>query len=335
MRPGRDAENIRTTLFCILFLLSSLTSPKQAFSGATSTPGSGGAALSSHMSSSAHTWDDFQPVGMRYSIEDNASRIDGRHLPKKSVPPGVTTSRTPLVQFTPGSVMPPIGELMYFPFRGRGQMIELILHYGGLAYTLRVVPMDDWPQVKPATPSGVVPVFTPTAVFDDPTPFAETATIAKYVAGFSDVSGLLPADTEGQASAAKLFDMANSPPLNACDALLNFKPASEAAKEMPGYIKEAISTLQKLEPQLKNTGPFFGGATPHYGDLGLFHTVDNMTSLEPKVLAGLGATWTAWYKAISAFPRIQAYLKSRPNAMSGDVGMPGSRIASMPLETES
>ena len=60
----------------------------------------------------AHTWDEFEPVGMRYRILDKVALVDGRGLAKKDELPEVLTPRiSKRMQVTPGHIMPPVGEL--------------------------------------------------------------------------------------------------------------------------------------------------------------------------------------------------------------------------------
>src|SRR5512147_3210515 len=49
-------------------------------------------------------------------------------------------------------------ELLYFPARGRAEQIRLMFALQGL--TLHENPASNWPELKPTTPFGLLPVFT-------------------------------------------------------------------------------------------------------------------------------------------------------------------------------
>jgi len=276
---------------------------------------------------SAHSWEHFEPVGMRYPIDDRAAMRENRHVSAKVEPPPPEKQTPPVSKracVTPKYVTEPIGELMYFPLRARGEAQRFILHYAGLSYYNRVVEMGEWGELKPTTPKGALPVFTPQSCGFSDEPIAESLDIAKYLASVSNVTGLMPTDAAAVASADSIFEKANGP-LASGNPLLNMFPAEEARPKVPAYAKEAVGILKGLEPQLKGT--FFGGSAPHYGDFGLMHAVDVLKSLDPAAYSSLGPKLTAWFEAMCALPRIKEYLKCRAQPMSGNVGVPGSIIA--------
>lgn len=67
-------------------------------------------------------------------------------------------------------------EFMYFPVKGFGNMVRIVLEDQGVPYTF--VPVtDNWPQLKPQTPFGQVPVLT----VDGTHKIAQSHSIARYL----------------------------------------------------------------------------------------------------------------------------------------------------------
>ena len=46
--------------------------------------------------------------------------------------------------------MAPKAKLLYFDGRGRGEMIRIMLSYGGVEFEDKRIKMEEWPQVKPS-----------------------------------------------------------------------------------------------------------------------------------------------------------------------------------------
>lgn len=272
---------------------------------------------------STHSWEYFQPVGMIYPVEDRAAEHEGRHVPKRHPPPEVLTdlvSKRMLV--TPNKVGVPIGELMYFPLRARGEPLRFLLHYAGLPYEMNTIALSEWPSIKETTPGNQLPVFTPLheeAVTDSPK-------IALYIAKMANMPGLVPSDD----SAAKMYDVCNTAPCAGAQALLNWFTVAESEPKLAGDIAAIITEIKKFESQL--TGPFFGGEKPHYGEFALMHLVDVLKSLDPKTLDTLGSKFSTWFAGMCNLKGVKGYLKSRPKAKSGSVGREGSRIATLDVD---
>jgi glutathione S-transferase len=276
----------------------------------------------------AHTWDEFEPVGMRYRIIDKVALADGRGLAAKDPLPEVLTPRTSKrMQVTPGHVMPPAGELVYFGVRGRAEPLRFILHYAGLAYTNRQVEGSEWGDMKATTPRGQLPIFTPE---DEEEPVCETADIAKYIAGVSNLPGLMPTDVAAAESAYKMMEMVMAGPSEQLMMATNLFPAADAETKLPSIVADTVKELAPIGKELK--GNFFGGDAPHYGEFGLFHVVDLLRVNDAKVFDTLGGGWKSWFDLMLKLPGIEAYLNARPKANGGEVGFPGSRIATLPLD---
>ena len=281
---------------------------------------------------SRHSFEFYEPVGyyQRGAIEDRTAVELGTHMYVSEPPPPpekCTPREQKISRCTPGYPMWPVGELVYFPVRARAESLKMILHYAGLAYTLKTVEFSEWGELKPTVPNQCLPAFTP----DEGEMFCETADIAKYIASISTKPGLLPADPT---VAMKLMLMSQEKPFTSVNPMLNIKSKEDAKKEGPALAKECYAVLKKTaEPEMsKIAGPYFGGKAPHFGDFGVWVAVDQLVKLEPKTLDTLGASWKAWYDQIASLKPVIAYLACRPAAGSGKVGMPGSMMYELPLD---
>lgn len=67
-------------------------------------------------------------------------------------------------------------EFIYFPVKGYGNMVRIILEDQGIPYVYTPVG-ENWPQVKPTTPLGQVPVL----VINGTTKIGQSHTIARYI----------------------------------------------------------------------------------------------------------------------------------------------------------
>lgn len=115
---------------------------------------------------STHSWEHYEPVGyyQRGPIEDRVAPILGKHMYVSEPPPPpekCTPREQKVARFTPGYAAWPVGELYYFGVRGRAEPIRLIMHYAGVAYTLRTVEHSEWGDLKPTMKTLVSATATP------------------------------------------------------------------------------------------------------------------------------------------------------------------------------
>ena len=50
--------------------------------------------------------------------------------------------------------MAPKIKLTYFEFRARGEIIRILLHYGGLQFEDKKIKREEWPEFKPSKSIG-------------------------------------------------------------------------------------------------------------------------------------------------------------------------------------
>ncbi|XP_055881273.1 hematopoietic prostaglandin D synthase-like isoform X4 [Biomphalaria glabrata] len=78
-------------------------------------------------------------------------------------------------------------KLYYFNFRGRGELIRLLLHTAQVEFIDHRVQPSDWPELKPNTPEGHVPFLEVDGV-----QYGESLPLARYLAKKYNLMG----DTE-------------------------------------------------------------------------------------------------------------------------------------------
>ncbi|CAK1555545.1 unnamed protein product [Leptosia nina] len=64
----------------------------------------------------------------------------------------------------------------YFPFKGMGEGIRMLLNYGGQKFDDRRIPREQWPELKPNTPFGQMPVLDVNGK-----QYSQTLAIARYL----------------------------------------------------------------------------------------------------------------------------------------------------------
>ena len=219
------------------------------------------------------------------------------------------------------------GTLLYFPLRARAEHLRMMMRHAEIMYEDSIVTFDTWPDLQGTMPANTAGKRQlPVLWLADGTMMCETADIAAYLASLAPFH--LHPDAPG---AKEMFEQCNNRPLSLAMPLTNWFDAEESNKRLPAFLEEAIPLLKEFEAKLGEQAFFYGPDGPHYGEFGLWHVVNLVHGLHPDALDDLGAL-TAWADRIAALPRVYPYLAERPKAMSGNVGRPGSRIATTPLD---
>lgn len=256
--------------------------------------------------------------------------------------------------------------LLYLPLRARAEALRMMLHYARIPFHDVVIPLDDWPKIKPAMPQGpgaefpgrekgnrALPVLR--LVNGDMLP--ESRDIAAWIAAQAG-HPLLPENELMAAEAHDFFAKSQSLPLFWPTAMLVRFPEQLAEKMMcgedlgdakfpdpkqtsirdwyaaqPGWAQVRPMLLDLEQILETRQGPFFGGSQPHYGEIGVFVSVDALVSLfgREAALAGFGPKWQGWYDSVCALPAVEMYRQKRdsqqgyPNSIVMNHSNPTSR----------
>jgi len=216
--------------------------------------------------------------------------------------------------------------------RSRGEMCRMVAAHGDVQYESHELSFEEWGKFKEEQgklePKGIQTL--PYITKSDGTNMAETCDIMKYLA---ELGGKFVIDD----ATYKLAERANAPPFCMVDPFLNLPEEARKnfgidtpVEDMKKIIAENWKTLAD-ELGDKN---FFAGEKPGYGEVYVFHNIDNGLSWADKELSELCGEEVitklkAFHKRMSELPGIKEYLATRPKfcGMPGSVGNPGEAAA--------
>ena len=209
-----------------------------------------------------------------------------------------------------------IGTLIYFNFRARGEPPRLVAAYAGLNLSQDIFTMSEWGHYKPRMPKGQVPVLS----LPDGAMMPEMNDICKYLAQLPSPAGrqLVVDDRQDSIMCAVNGDL-----LDRVGHITNMYPTIHAVHEQASVREQATQFLLQFSTMLTGAD-FFGGATPGYGELGLWYLVEDCLLVVPDLLDHLEPHLKQWYARVADLPGLAEYLASRPQVGDGTYGMPGS-----------
>ena len=198
-------------------------------------------------------------------------------------------------------------ELLYFPARGRAEQIRLMFALEDVAFTEN--PASNWPELKPTTPFGMLPVLTEHRE-DGEFVLAESGAIMRHLARQFDMYGT---DAIHYALCDSLADFV-------ADARTRYISVAYAATlgttqaQIAQYWEQLPATLGALEKTLaRSTEPdagWFVTAKPTFADVATFDYLDGLERLRPGVLGdypGLGA----FVARFGELPQIKPFIETR------------------------
>jgi len=237
--------------------------------------------------------------------------------------------------------------LHYFPVRGRAEALRIMLKTAGIPYVDKLYTPEEWSEAKKAMPpgKGVPGVCTrpignrglPVLELENGEMIPETADIARLIAeqapeAFPPLHGRKVEEAYEMALAVNTYPlmfptcMLASYPEEVTDAILRGERPDTYhgnLSALPPY-GSVLTTLQDWENRLDSL--FFGGETPHYGEIQLFTVVDALRLVDPPLAAKLGCKLRSWFDRIARLPAVAAYLAERPSCGPACHGKPGSII---------
>jgi glutathione S-transferase len=170
-------------------------------------------------------------------------------------------------------------ELVYFPLRGRANLIRLILAHSGIQHTATV---PDWPAYKPKTPFGQLPVLRQTSNDSNDFELSQSGAIVRYLARDA---GLIPTDPQQAAFVESIVDAWADVRDLAIDAF--FASESDKKKAVEKAVEatfQASAFHGKLLAKNASVGSFYVGESATIADLALFDVVDQIRRLDDTVL---------------------------------------------------
>ncbi|XP_022110404.1 glutathione S-transferase-like isoform X2 [Acanthaster planci] len=198
-------------------------------------------------------------------------------------------------------------RVLYFNIKGKAQLIRLLLHDQGIAFTDDVIDKKDWPAMKPTLnlAFGQMPAF-----WDGDFQLVQTGAILRYLSRKHGTYG--SNDTE-----ASLIDMAYDGIEDFYQRYIrmvydNFANRKEKflAEMVPNVI---LPTLQKLLMTNKNGEGFLVGDKISFADYHLFQFLDALMGLSASACLEAFPVMKAYYERIKARPGINKFLASDLN----------------------
>ncbi|TRY71467.1 hypothetical protein TCAL_03373 [Tigriopus californicus] len=214
--------------------------------------------------------------------------------------------------------MAPKIKLVYFPLRGRAELIRLVLAAGETDYEEDIIEFQDWPDRKADMMFESLPMLT-----WDGEEVGQSLTIARFVAKKLDLAGRNDLE-QARADAivehtTDLFEKYYG--IRYCEDEIRKQANIEAFKD-----KHMVSFLQVANKLLERQGgEYFTGHGMSYGDLAVYMGLQFLNNTEELQSAGMGdiqkdilAKMQAFPKLLSLIPRVEnygrvaEYLKNRP-----------------------
>ncbi|CAL1534552.1 unnamed protein product [Lymnaea stagnalis] len=201
----------------------------------------------------------------------------------------------------------PVFKLFYFNFRGRGELIRLLLHTAQVEFIDERVAFADWPELKPKTPEGYVPFME-----IDGVAYGESLPLARYIARKYNLMG----KTElGQLTADIIMNYVD----DLRDEYVRFKTdkilTQLQKEELEGkFSAETIPNfLGKIEKRLTNSSSgYLAGEDLSIADLTVADVLDTCIKEYPSVLDNFPNV-SRHREMVMGLPQLAGYLASRPD----------------------
>ncbi|CAK8674280.1 unnamed protein product [Clavelina lepadiformis] len=194
-------------------------------------------------------------------------------------------------------------KLLYFNVKARGESIRLIFAEAGIEFEDKRVEPSEWPEIKPTTPFGRVPVL----YIDDKPPLAQSGAIAAYL---GREFGLDAGSSLADAYAHMLFDSFDD--FGSILPYMEEDPVKRKATVQELLEKQINPALDKMEKKFKAGGnDFLVGKKLTYVDLAFWNFCDVLSDFDKTFLTNF-PTLDALCKRVAARPNIKKYVENRP-----------------------
>ncbi|XP_059048744.1 glutathione S-transferase 2-like [Achroia grisella] len=199
----------------------------------------------------------------------------------------------------------PAAVYHYFPIKALGEPIRLLLSYGGQEFQDDRIPYDNWPEYKPKTPFGQMPVLELNGKV-----YTQSVAIARYL---GRKYGLTGADIEEDFLIDQYVDFLNDIRSKSAtvhyetDAALKAKKHEENAKTLYPFL------LQKLDEIIKQNNGYLVGGKLTWGDFvftGLYDYLKVM--MQAPDLDTKYPRFKKLYDTVQSLPKVKEYVAAAP-----------------------
>jgi glutathione S-transferase len=199
-------------------------------------------------------------------------------------------------------------KLHYFNFRGRGELVRLMLAQCAVQYEDVRFEMDKWPAIKPTMPFLQVPVLEVDGV-----KICQTAAICRYLADKYNLNGKTELDR------ARIHMIVECLTDTLGTTLRSFKFAKDdaARKEVQrAYMEDTLppllTAIEKLLVENKGGDGFFVGDEATWADIRFFHVYDTFRTMQVESVLTKYPKLNALAQRVADLPHIKEWLAKRP-----------------------
>jgi glutathione S-transferase len=202
-------------------------------------------------------------------------------------------------------------QLVYFDIRGRAEPIRLLLEDMGAEYEDVQITENDWPNIKPTTPFGRMPVFR-----DGKHQIPETYAILYFLGRKYDLLGTdEPSRIRCDVTLETIKDFGNR-----SAAVFGALSGSDSDDRRRAFVEQEapalISALETFYGQNSSQNGFWAGDSLTIADFSAFNFVEGIENQFPGALASFSQL-DGFRKQFAARPRVRDYQTSarRPAAL--------------------
>ncbi len=200
-------------------------------------------------------------------------------------------------------------QIVYFDIRGRAEPIRLLLEEMGAEYEDRQITLEDWPEIRPTTPFGRMPIYR-----DGDVEIPETFAILRHLGRKYDLLG------EDEASRIRCDVTIESwrDYGNRMAAVFGAKSDSESARKVfvAEELPELLSDLESFYVANPSQSFCWAGDSLTIADFAAFHLIEGVGNSFQKILSSFEGL-SKFRMQFASRPRIREYLDSprRPAAL--------------------
>ncbi|KAM3957947.1 glutathione S-transferase 2-like [Aphomia sociella] len=193
----------------------------------------------------------------------------------------------------------------YFPIKGLAEGIRLLLAYGGEDFEDNRIPKENWPEFKPNTPFGQMPVLEINGK-----KYAQSLAISRYL---GRKYGLAGADIEEDFLIDQNVDFLNELRIALSAIRKESDPAVQAVKKAEFLKNRCPFYLQKIDEIIRNNNGHLAAGKLTWADFyftGMYYNIGkslNIPDLDQKY-----PSFTKLQETVLSLPQLKQYLAKAP-----------------------